>query len=90
MNGTKRISGVFDNGKGYELYVKKDCKFSPVTNTCCGNCTEKDDDCTLKQIQSKETINKIFNELDYYEIFDDEDDVKNILADLEIFEGNSI
>jgi len=30
--GTKRISGISDSGFGYELDVKKSCKFNPLTN----------------------------------------------------------
>jgi len=52
----KRISGITDNGFGYELNIKKSCKFNPVTNKCCGNCNGKNEDCTLKRIQSKENL----------------------------------
>jgi len=52
----KRISGITDNGFGYELDVKKSCEFNPVTNSCCGSCNGKNEDCTLKRIQSKENL----------------------------------
>jgi hypothetical protein len=60
---TKRISGISDNGFGYELDVKKSCKFNPVTNECYGNCSGNNENCTLKRIQSKETLNKLLKPL---------------------------
>jgi len=60
---TKRISGITDDGFGYELDIKKSCKFNPLTNKCCGNCNGKDEDCTLRRIKSKETIDKLLKPL---------------------------
>jgi len=52
----KRISGITDSGFGYELDIKQSCKFNPVTMKCCGSCSGKNEDCTLRRIQSKETL----------------------------------
>jgi hypothetical protein len=67
---TKRISGVTDNGFWYELEVRRDCKFNPVTNTCHGNCNGTNEDCTLRKIKSDETLREL--------------NVRNIIMDLEI------
>jgi len=59
----KRISGITDTGFGYQLDIKKSCKFNPVNNTCCGNCSGNNENCTLKRIQSKETLDKLLKPL---------------------------
>jgi hypothetical protein len=54
--------------------ICRDCKFDNVSMKCCNdNC--KDEDCTLKKIQSKETLDKFLKplkvKLDFDEIFEE-------------------
>jgi len=37
-----------------------------MTNTCCGNCNGNNEDCTLKRIESKETLDKLLKPLNSY------------------------
>jgi len=70
---SRRISGINDNGEGYDITIPTTCKFDNVNQKCNGNCNN-DENCTLKRI--KQRFRTKNNDLD---IDDDEDDIDFIV-----------
>jgi len=62
--GTKRISGINNNGVGYDLNVPNSCKFDNLTQNCKGQCSGHDKNCTLKRIQNLSVSTENYNDED--------------------------